>query len=334
MKKENLKTFFQNITLLFVSIILILLVIEIFIRATGYRDTYEADEKKALQWQYDTKRTHNSLGFRDYEYSVEKPKGVFRIFVLGDSYSYGQGLEMTETYSKVLEKTLNDKYPSKHFEVINSSFLGLDTEKEFQRLKNEGIRLSPDMVILGYCLNDPSHNSGITQWREEEEKEKIKILFNNKRLLEISDLYWFLKMKVDELLSTRIFTRSFLKLYDKNSQGWKDFENSFNKICILTKEKDIPLLVVIFPYFYQLNENYPFSRAHSQIKELCGKNGVKVLDLFDSYMGIPDKSLWVKTTLPINTHPNAKAHQIAASEIFNEISKDPYFRINNYLKLN
>ena len=335
MEKEKLKTTFQNISLLLISTILILFAAEIFIRLAGYKGKYELDEKKQIEWQYNAKKTHNSLGYRDYEYSIEKPKGVFRIYVLGDSYTYGQGIKMTETYPKLLEKFLNEKYPSKHFEVINSSFLGLDTRRELERLKNEGLKLSPDMVILGYCLNDPSSDSGITQWREEEQKEKIKVLFNNKTLLRVSHLYWFLKVKAETIyFNTRIFTRTFLKLYNKDSKDWKNFEHSFDEICKTTKERDIPTLVVIFPYFYQLNKNYPFSKAHLMVRRLCDKDNVKVLDLFSFYEGIPDKSLWVKTTIPVNTHPNAKAHRIAAEKIFKEIIKNPYFKISKYLETN
>jgi len=332
MKKEKSKAIFQNISLLLISTLLILFTAEVFIRLLGYKKKYELDEKEHLSWQYRTQKTHNSMGYRDFEYSVVKPKGVFRIYVLGDSYTYGQGIEMTQTYPKVLERLLNKEYPGKHFEVINSSFLGFDTEREFERLRKEGLGLSPDMVILGFCLNDPSHDSGITQWHEEEKKEKIKLLFDNKKLLRISNLYWFLKIRIDWLLSKGIFIRTFLKLYDKESETWKNFQKSFNGICKLTREKDIPLLVVIFPYFYQLNKNYPFLKAHSMVKSLCEENGIKVLDLFDFYKGISDKSLWVKASLPVNTHPNAKAHQIAASAIFKEISNDSYFKIKNFLR--
>jgi len=334
MEKKKLKTTFQNISLLLVSIILILLLAEIFIRAAGYKKKYQLDEKKQLTWQYETKKTHNSMGYRDYEYQVEKLKGVFRIYVLGDSFTYGQGIKMAETYPKVLERILKDKYPNRYFEVINASFLGLDTERELGRLKKEGLRLSPDMVILGFYLNDPSHDSGVTQWKEEDKKEKIKILFNNKTLLKISHLYWFLKIRADWVFNKRVYVRTFLKLYEKDSKTWKDFESSFSGISELTRERNIPLLVVIFPSLYQLNDNYPFFKAHSMVKKLSEEKGVEALDLFNCYKGISDKSLWVKTSMPANTHPNAKAHQMAAIEIFRKIEKDPYFRITSYLNSN
>ena len=109
---------------------------------------------------------------------------------------------------------------------------------------------------------------------------------------------------------------------------------SFIKISELTKQKSIPFLVVIFPVFYQLNSNYPFLKAHSMIKNLCDREETKALDLFNSYKGIVDKLLWVKNTMPINTHPNAKAHQIAALAIFREITRNPYFKIKNNSKYN
>ena len=331
--KNSPKKTSKNISVLFISLVSILIILEALIRLSGYRVRYEQDEKNYLAWQNNAKKQHNSIGYRDYKYSVKKAEKVFRIYVLGDSFTYGEWIRMEETYPKVLEKLLNSKYPSKHFEVINSSFLGLDTAKEFEKLKREGLRLSPDMIILGFCLNDPSTDSGMTQWHEEDKKEKIKILFNNKELLNISDLYWFLKIRIDWLLGKGIFMRAFLKLYDKDSKDWKNFEKSFNGICELSRENKIPLLVVIFPYFHQLDEKYPFHQAHSMVKELCDKNRVKSLDLFYFYKGIPSKSLWVKTSLPTNTHPNAKAHQIAGMRIFKTIINDSYFKVKSHLGL-
>lgn len=64
----------------------------------------------------------NSLGFRDREYSVQKPPGVFRILCLGDSTTFGHWLPVEKTYSKVLEELLNRIWKSSgmRFEVINA----------------------------------------------------------------------------------------------------------------------------------------------------------------------------------------------------------------------
>ena len=46
----------------------------------------------------------NSKSLRDYEYAYTKPKDVYRILVLGDSFTFGWGVPFENTFSKVLEK--------------------------------------------------------------------------------------------------------------------------------------------------------------------------------------------------------------------------------------
>jgi len=41
----------------------------------------------------------NSQGLRDYEYKLEKQGNIFRIVTLGDSYTFGWGVELNESYS-------------------------------------------------------------------------------------------------------------------------------------------------------------------------------------------------------------------------------------------
>jgi hypothetical protein len=48
----------------------------------------------------------NSHGHRDVEVTLEKPPGVFRILVLGDSLTVGANVRQEEAYPKVLEKHL------------------------------------------------------------------------------------------------------------------------------------------------------------------------------------------------------------------------------------
>ena len=46
----------------------------------------------------------NSAGFRDRDYSVKKPAGVYRIAVIGDSIAFGNNLPVDDTFSNQLEQ--------------------------------------------------------------------------------------------------------------------------------------------------------------------------------------------------------------------------------------
>jgi len=104
----------------------------------------------------------NSDGFRGRSYSKEKPKGVYRILVIGDSLVYGLGVSAEETYVKKLEEKLNARFRGiKKFEVINFGVSGYQTFQIIERLKQKGLSYHPDFIIYGYCLNDVAvHKNG------------------------------------------------------------------------------------------------------------------------------------------------------------------------------
>lgn len=102
----------------------------------------------------------NQFGLRDYEYSVEKPERTFRIVMLGDSITVGNGLILDETVSKFIERMLNNDLNLKltmnvdKFEVINFGVSGYNVTQETEMLKTKALVFSPDLVIFNYALND------------------------------------------------------------------------------------------------------------------------------------------------------------------------------------
>ncbi len=64
----------------------------------------------------------NSNGFRDREHKFENPDSLFRIIVLGDSFTFGQGVADEELYVNKLSKLAGNK-----FEFINLSRMGWGT---------------------------------------------------------------------------------------------------------------------------------------------------------------------------------------------------------------
>ena len=98
----------------------------------------------------------NSLGIRDKEYSFEKPLGVTRLVAIGDSFTWGYGVNDHEVYTEVLESLLPKT------EVINLGVTGYGVPQEFWYLKRLGVQFKPDIVLLAFFLND----IGNPYWKE------------------------------------------------------------------------------------------------------------------------------------------------------------------------
>ncbi len=108
-------------------------------------------------WIYNNLRYGISQhGWRDYDYSYDKPAGSFRIVVLGDSVTNGHGVNLSDIYAKQLEKKLSESGGrAVHYQVILLSIGALNTEQEVHLLELEGLKYDPDLVLVGYVLNDP-----------------------------------------------------------------------------------------------------------------------------------------------------------------------------------
>lgn len=104
-------------------------------------------------WKYKT----NSKGFRNtQEFSYAKPENTLRVLSLGDSHTQGYEVRQEFTFSAVLERFLKNQ--SKNAEVINAGVSGFSNAEELVFLENEGIKYSPDVVVLGFFANDFEDN--------------------------------------------------------------------------------------------------------------------------------------------------------------------------------
>ena len=92
----------------------------------------------------------NSKGFRGKDYSVDKPENSLRILAIGDSFTYGWGVDIEYTWPFLLEKKLSGQYKDKRVEVINLG-VGGAVPSEYSEIAEEYILLyKPDFVIVGF----------------------------------------------------------------------------------------------------------------------------------------------------------------------------------------
>jgi lysophospholipase L1-like esterase len=90
------------------------------------------------------------------------------VLVLGDSHTAGFEVEQDKTYAAVLESQLRQQGISA--EVLNTGISGFGTAEQLAYLENEGLRYSPDVIVVGFFANDYSDNmrAGLYQLRDGE----------------------------------------------------------------------------------------------------------------------------------------------------------------------
>ena len=174
----KLRHIFQNVLLLGCSIFFVLVGLELFLRISAHVvEKAHLDEQKTLRhgnefifYEYDrylgwknkplaegsltmpastTMVKINSKGLRDKEYSYEKPAGTTRILVLGDSFTWGYGVETDDIFTEQLETMFDGSV-----DVINAGVTGYGTDQELLFLEREGIKYSPDVVVVALASND------------------------------------------------------------------------------------------------------------------------------------------------------------------------------------
>jgi lysophospholipase L1-like esterase len=95
----------------------------------------------------------NSFGLRDDEFPREKPEGRQRIVVLGDSFAWGFGVEQPDIFTELLEESLDG------VDVINAGVSGYASDQQLLWLQSDGMRFSPDLVVLVFTGNDEHDNA-------------------------------------------------------------------------------------------------------------------------------------------------------------------------------
>ena len=96
----------------------------------------------------------NSLGFRDDELPAEKKEGELRILILGDSITWASYLEAEETYVERVEEYLQEALKDRSVEVINAGVGDIGLKEEIEILKEKGLEVEPDLVVVSFYLND------------------------------------------------------------------------------------------------------------------------------------------------------------------------------------
>ena len=93
----------------------------------------------------------NALGLRGEEVRND---GSVRILAVGDSCTWGWRVDQDKSFPALLQKRLDGQFGTQRYQVINAGVPGFTSLQGLRYLRERGMALAPDIVIIALGFND------------------------------------------------------------------------------------------------------------------------------------------------------------------------------------
>ena len=115
--------------------------------------------------EFDAAYAINSLGLRSGELARDKPPGSKRILMLGDSFTEGNGVQQSETFSSLLQARLDGARVGEKLEIVNAGVGSYSALLELLYLKTAGLAAAarprhPELRSVRPPRRHPVHPAG------------------------------------------------------------------------------------------------------------------------------------------------------------------------------
>lgn len=272
----------------------------------------------------------NADGFRGPVHDRTNPENRKRLVVMGDSIAFGFGVDVEETFPRVIETLLASRLPEANVEVVNLGVGGYNAWNEARLLDDVGLDYDPDLVLVQFSINDlndptvhfstqtrlamdaipdkafpdPSRSQGLSAGRQ---------FFT--RACNLSRLCAVLRLRASEdekpLQEGADAVRAFRAPVEQTDRvEWQWLEERYLEMAAASKTAGAKFGILAFPYRSQLGGRgeHPVNR---HLRELAERNGWLFIDPLPAYRVARARGnklfidLW---------HPSVAGHTIAARE--------------------
>lgn len=223
----------------------------------------------------------NNLGIRGRDASFKKPAQHYRVLILGDSFTMGKGVEDDQTFSALLEVSLNRRKAcgATTFEVLNGGIDSYAPVLSYLQLSEDLAPLEVDLVLLDLDLSDLLQEAA---YREEAVRDSTGNIVGVPGSERSTSFIQALRSWIDQhTFFTRLllfYTNKALGYRDLSVQGvvtranpellkytlaedqinrdeqWTQIFDSIAKIKKLADERAAAFALVIYPWGHQVSE--------------------------------------------------------------------------------
>ena len=280
----------------------------------------------------------NGKGLRGTELPYEKPDDTYRILYLGDSVTFGFGIaDHKATFPYLIADHLgrDSEFGKMTVETINAGCGGYSPWQELIFLSREGYQYDPDLVLVGFVLNDVTEKFHLVKFGGQDEGYQLTNSYYSwfDKLLSRSGLAYQVrnitreikaKQKLGDDLQLGAVKQEILDVETLMKDPDREHVNVAWNITLMNlldlvtycREREIGVGLVTFPFAVQLHAPAELSAPQTRIQEWAADHRVAMLDLLpvlSGHTGIaPDSA---SALFIDHDHLSLRGHEIAANAI-------------------
>jgi hypothetical protein len=247
-----------------------------------------------------------------------KTADEYRIVFLGDSFTYGEGVQDgSKTFPKLIESALNREPPAggpRRYSVFNGGIPASLTE-QWAVLGEEALKAyHPDLIVAVFFLRDGVANV-TTRAPIENIREQLLRLNEESPLFRYCRTYRYFRERGELARLSRQYLDDLRTGYlgaPEQMRQWERARRDLLRIRDGASRAGVKFALVVFPVLFELNENYPLTDVCQTIERFGADNSIPTFSLLPAFLGQDAASLWVS---PLDQHPNEHGHALAAQAL-------------------
>jgi lysophospholipase L1-like esterase len=301
-------TVLVNLSIAMTATVLVLIAAEFVLRFAFHDVSSTGDNLSYFSTKWQQTVHYNRWGFRERDFDPKKPSGTYRIAVIGDSLTYGQGIREQERFSNLLEERLNS-HSGRKYQVLNFGLPGAETTDELGFLTRSVLSNKPDFILLQWYINDVEGDD------KSEQPRQLTIIPPDLRHNSI--LFYLAHREFSSIQSRLGWVQSYEhymsdRFGNPNSPASLKATATMNTFIDICRKFNIPLGVVLF------SESYfdPASKLDFLLERtlgICKEQGLRCVDTRSVLLPLQgDRRLWASRFDP---HPSALANHLVADRL-------------------